>query len=343
MEGKMANIQKYFEKFHENIRTDYDMSSTLRDKRDIILNRIWEYLSKNNLPSFTEMLQGSFAIKTGIKPIKALEYDIDVALRFSFKDDAHTALDVRKWVFDAVKDHTESVEDKGPCTRVTYADGYHVDLVSYAVWDDDSGITQYRFAHKKNGWRPAEPVDLINHIRNAMEKFEDTNDSATNTNQFRRIVRYLRRWMDEAMPYETDSKPTGIGFVFLAINYLSKTLDWIGKSDDRLGLYNMAYSVSNISSRIVLKKPTQEYEDLFRKMTDDDMKSFKERIGKLASDLVQAHQEPDPVKACELLRKHFGDDFPVPEPEDTAKKTIAPAIIPSSSSAKRLFEHERRR
>ncbi len=33
----MANLQKYFEKFHENIRTDYDMSSTLRDKRDIIL------------------------------------------------------------------------------------------------------------------------------------------------------------------------------------------------------------------------------------------------------------------------------------------------------------------
>lgn len=35
----MANLQKYFEKFHENIRTDYDMSSTLRDKRDIILKR----------------------------------------------------------------------------------------------------------------------------------------------------------------------------------------------------------------------------------------------------------------------------------------------------------------
>ena len=339
----MANLQKYFEKFHENIRTDYDMSSTLRDKRDIILKRIREYLSKNNLPGFTEMLQGSFAIKTGIKPIKDLEYDIDVALRFSFKDDEHTAIEVRKWVLDAVKGHTESVEDKGPCTRVTYADRYHVDLVSYAVWDDSFGITQYRFAHKENGWRPAEPFELIDYIKKAMEKFEDTDDSATNTNQFRRVVRYLRRWMDEAMPYETDSKPTGIGFVFLAINYLAKSLDWIGKPDDRLGLYDMAYSVSNVFGRIVLKKPTQEYEDLFRKMTDDDMKSFKERIGNLASDLTLAYQEPDPVKACELLREHFGDDFPVPEPEDTAKKTIAPAIVPSSSSAKRLSEHERRR
>jgi len=329
----MADAQKYFEKFHDNIRTDYDLSSTLRDKRDIILKRIRKYLSTNNLPGFSDMLQGSFAMKTGVKPIGNLEYDIDVALRFSFKENDHSAIEVRKWVFDSVEGHTESVEDKGPCTRVTYADGYHVDLVSYAVWDDDSGITQYRLAHKKNGWRPAEPAELINYIRKAMEAFEDTNDSATSTNQFRRVVRYLRRWIDEAMPYESDSKPTGLGFTLLAINYLAKSLDWTGKPDDRLGLYNMAFSISNILGRIVVKKPTQEYEDLFAKFSDDDIKKFKERIGNLASDLALAYQEPDPVKACKLLSKHFGNDFPVPEPEDTAKKTITPAIVPSSSSA----------
>jgi hypothetical protein len=329
----MADVQKYLEQFHEDIRIDYDLSSTLREKRDIILNRIRKYLSDNKLPGFTEMLQGSYAMKTGVKPIGELEYDIDVALRFSFKEDEHTATEIRKWVFDAVKDHTESVEDKGPCTRVTYADGYHVDLVSYAVWEDDFGITQYRLAHKKNGWRPAEPLELIKYIRKAMERFEDTNDSATSTNQFRRVVRYLRRWIDEAMPYESDSKPTGLAFVLLAVNYLAKELDWTGKPDDRLGLHDMAYSVSNIFGRIVMKKPTQEYEDLFAKLSDDDMKTFKERIGCLASDLALAYQEPDPVKACKLLRKHFGDDFPIPEPADTAKKTIAPAIVPSSSSA----------
>ncbi len=336
----MADMQKYFEKFHENIRTDYDLSSTLREKRDIILKRIRNYLANNSLPSFSEMLQGSFAMKTGVKPIGKLEYDIDVALRFQFKEEDHTAIEVRKWVFDSVKDHTESVEEKGPCTRVTYADGYHVDLVSYAVWEDEYGITQYRLAHKKNGWRPAEPADLIKYVRKAMEKFDDTNDSATSTNQFRRIVRYLRRWIDEAMPYESNSKPTGLGCVLLAVNHLDRKLDWTGKPDDRLGLYDIAYTVSNIIGRIVVKKPTQEYEDLFEKLSDNDIKNFKERLGGLASDLALAYQEPDPVKACELLRIHFGVDFPIPEPEDTAKKTIAPAIVPSSSSAQRLIINE---
>lgn len=329
----MADVQKYFEKFHEKIRTDYDLSSTLREKRDIILKRISKYLSSNNLPSFSEMLQGSFAMKTGVKPIGNLEYDIDVALRFSFKENEHSATEVRKWVFDSIEGHTESVEDKGPCTRVTYADGYHVDLVSYAVWEDDFGITQYRLAHKKNGWRLAEPDELKEYIRKAMVTFEDTNDFSTSTNQFRRVVRYLRRWIDEVIPYESDSKPTGLGFTLLAINYLTKSLDWTGKPDDRKGLYDMANSVSNILGRIIVKKPTQEHEDLFAKLSDDDIKKFKERIGKLASGLAAAYQEPDPVKACKLLRTHFGDDFPVPEPEDSAKKTIAPAIVPSSSSA----------
>ncbi|MFA6411051.1 MAG: nucleotidyltransferase [Syntrophales bacterium] len=329
----MADVQKYLEQFHVSIRMDYDMSSTLREKRDIILRRVRKYLSDNELPGFSEMNQGSYIMKTGVKPIGDLEYDIDVALRFSFKDDEYSATEVRKWVYEAVKNHTESVEDRGPCIRVTYADGYHVDLVTYAMWEDQSNITQYRLAHKKNGWRPSEPAELINYIRDAMERFEGTNDSSTSTNQFRRVVRYLRRWIDEAIPYESDSKPTGLGFVLLADKYLTKKLDWTGKPDDRTALYNMIFTVSNIVGRIVVRKPTQEYEDMFAKLSDAEIKKFKVMIGNLAATLDLADNEPDPVKACEILREQFGSDFPVPDPEDTAKKTTAPAIVPSSSSA----------
>jgi hypothetical protein len=56
-------------------------------------------------------------------------------------------------------------------------------------------------------------------------------------------------------------------------------------------------------------------------------------LGKLADALGQAGEETDPVKASKLLQKYFGDDFPVPEPEDTGTKTKAPAILTSSSSA----------
>ena len=42
----MANVQKYLEQFHQKIRTDYEMSETLRDKRDIIINRIRKHLAE---------------------------------------------------------------------------------------------------------------------------------------------------------------------------------------------------------------------------------------------------------------------------------------------------------
>ncbi len=56
----MANLQKYFEQFHEKIRTDYDINSELADKRDIVLDLVTSYLTDKNLPKFERLLQGSY-------------------------------------------------------------------------------------------------------------------------------------------------------------------------------------------------------------------------------------------------------------------------------------------
>ncbi|MBU0714154.1 MAG: nucleotidyltransferase [Verrucomicrobia bacterium] len=331
----MADIQKHFERFHAIIRIDYEMSQPLREKRDIILDRIRKHLKDNGRPGFDEFLQGSYAMKTGVVPIEELEYDIDVGLRFSFSEKKHTAADVRQWIFEAVDGHTETVNERGPCVRVTYVDGYHVDLVSYAVWDDTLGITQFRLAHKKNGWRPADPPKLIEHVDGAMKPYAGTEDGTTSTNQFRRVVRYLRRWYDEAIPEESEAKPTGLAYVLAAVQYLRPTQTWNSKPNDLLAVQNLATVLSLLPGRIVVKKPTPEYDDLFARLSDGDMNDFKARLVALALDLGSAGRETDPVKACKLAKKHFGRDFPVPEPEETAKKTAAPAIVTSSSSASR--------
>jgi hypothetical protein len=72
---------------------------------------------------------------------------------------------------------------------------------------------------------------------------------------------------------------------------------------------------------------------MFGRLSDDDMNALKQRFASLAEALRQAGTTVDPVRACELLRSQFGDDFPVPTPEDSGKKTKAPAIITSSASA----------
>lgn len=328
----MANVQKYFEQFHQRIRVDYEMSSTLVEKRDIILNRIRKHLSDNGLPGFRELLQGSYKMKTGVIPVAKLEYDIDVGLRFSFKSTDYDAKTVRKWVLDAVDGHTQSVEEKGPCIRVTYADGYHVDLVIYACWTDELDQEQCRLAHKTNGWREADPVGLIACVKAAREPYEGTEDKATKTDQFRRVVRYQRRWIDEEIPIVSESKPTGLAFVLLAIARLRPTLSWMGLPDDRAALEALARGVHQELGRIVAKKPTPEYEDMFSRLSDRDMEALKVRFGVMADALRKADQATDPVEACQILEKIFGDAFPIPEPEETAKKTYAPAVVTHSSS-----------
>jgi hypothetical protein len=147
------------------------------------------------------------------------------------------------------------------------------------------------------------------------------------------VVRYLKRWYDEAIPKESDAKPTGLAFLLLAIQRLSPTYALDGSADDRAALRSVAGYASGVFGRIAVYKPTPEYEDMFGKLSDDDMDALKERFQEMVEALDTAGAATDPVKACEALRKVFGSDFPVPEPENTARKTAAPAIVTSSSSA----------
>jgi len=326
----MAEIQKYFEQFHEKIRIDFEMSDVLREKRDIILDKIRSYLRESDLPSFKELHQGSYAMKTGVKPLDGEEYDIDVGLRFSMSEDDYLAGDVRQWVLDAVEGHTHKVDNMPSCVRVAYAEDYHVDLVCYAVWEDDAGNTEFRLAHRDKGWRPAEPTRLLDLVKEAMQPFEEIEDSATATNQFRRVVRYIRRWIDEN--FEPSARPAGIGIVVLASDHLEPTTKWDGTADDATALRSFANELGTHPGRLVAQKPTPEYEDLLAAFSDSEMEGFKEGLRELSKVIASAQNEIDPVDACKALARILGSDFPVPKAEDTAKKTRGPAIVPSSSS-----------
>src|SRR5262249_26788370 len=154
-----ASLQRYFLEFHKTIRMDDDLNATLREKRDIIVERLAKYLKKENKPGCDVLLQGSYAYKTGVVPINGAEYDIDVGLRFPIAPKEYTAQQVREWVWNAVHGHTEKVSSLRSCVRVVYSDGYHVDLVSYATWEEN-GLEQFKLAHKSNGWRGADPKEL---------------------------------------------------------------------------------------------------------------------------------------------------------------------------------------
>ena len=91
--------------------------------------------------------------------------------------------------------------------------------------------------------------------------------------------------------------------------------------------------IGNTYGRVSAKKPTPEFEDLFGRLSEDEMRDFKKRMTALADALDFAWTTADPVAACERLAEVFGPDFPIPKEEETGEPRKAPAIITSSSSA----------
>ena len=114
----MADVQKNFLDFHEKIKLD-DENQTLREKRDIVLDVLKNNIS-DDAKQYTTFLHGSYSMGTGIKPIDG-DYDIDVGVRFEInKNDYTDPVVPKKWVYDAVEGHTNSVEFKNSCIKVQY-------------------------------------------------------------------------------------------------------------------------------------------------------------------------------------------------------------------------------
>ncbi len=330
----MDELQKQFEKFHEIIRLDYEMNESLREKRDIIIDKIRKHFREKERPSFVVIHQGSYKLRTGVCPIGDLEYDIDIGLVFEDLPEGTTASEVRTWVYESICDHTDDVQSLRNCIRVCYAkEKYHVDLVSYSL-RIINGAEQFELASKNDGWRPAEPTRLVEILKEKLKSFQDAEDSATGTNQFRRIVRYLKRWNDFAIPKESKDRPSGLALTLMVYYNATKSLKWHGSNYDIGALKQVAEWATSTFGRIEVRKLTQEYEDLLAGLSDDAMNDFKDRFKVLLQTLKDAEKEEDLVKACKSLQKVFGPDFPVPEKKkEGLMVTAAPAIVPGSSSA----------
>ena len=337
------SIQSEFKKFNEKIRLDYGTNSELAEKRDTLL-RILE--NDKDLPSFKKLDQGSYAMYTGIKPGDGREYDIDVGLRFNVNKSEYDPMDLKEDIEKLLKNHTEyGAEIKKPCVTVTYKkDGepsYHVDLVVYVYEDKDNTDSQIYIAKGIKGnkdsqkWDKADPKGLVEHINNGVEMGKQRD-------QFRRMLRYLKRWKHRRFDAKGHSEPSSIGLNLIALDNFRYY-----EEDDLSALIHIVDSIVNsfrfegidkdgdflyrIKSPLPIELDFELNSDVFEKMSDRQMTDFKEKAEKLQSDLNGVENETDEHEKYKKLQKIFGDDFEVPEEEKTAKKQYN--YIPSSSSS----------
>ena len=303
----MAHLQKQLEEFHRNIMFDFEQKSDLRDKRDKLLQKITRSLSEQKKPIPILENQGSYIYGVGIKPVSG-DYDIDVGLVFNIKSDAYRATDLRNWIYNAVKKHTENVEQKGPCIRVRYEAGYHVDLVCYAS-NSSKESENFKLAHKNGSWIPSNPKKIKEYVQTARKKFNDTQDNS-GSDQLQRVVRFLKRWIDLMFPKESDDKPTGLAILLYCIETLqSPAFDSQRRSDDLQALIYIAEKARNSDQIIACKPGTGE--NVFQKISDSGMQELISKFQQLHHTLLGARNSDNLKNVCELMRSQFGNDFPL--------------------------------
>ncbi len=353
----MADVQHQMIQFHEAIKLKrFSENALLREKRDRVLNCLDRGLEQLfaelglKPPKYETTDQGSYPLGTGTKPVDG-DYDIDTGIRFKIcKDDYLDPVEVKEWVYFALKDHTERVEIRRSCVTVFYQQDnepiYHVDLAVYSDKDCNPEGKMYLAKGKLNSgrehrfWQESNPQALIDLIKNC---FSDKDDDR----QFRRIIRYLKRWKDVKFSSDGNAAPIGIGITVAAYDWFTpvKTtnsfdntriyddLEALGHFiDSMFAQFKYVYSNGSMVERLTVFLPVSPRCDLFEKMTDNQMADFQEELRNLQTTIEKAKQKVDPIEACQILQKQFGDDFPVPSKVETAQKR-PPAIISSSASA----------
>lgn len=337
----MTPLQKQLLKFNENIRLDYDSNAELREKRDVIVNKL---KANNQLASFESFNQGSYAMHTGVEP-KDKEYDIDVGLLFKVNKNEVDPLEIKCKVKEILEKHTDyGAEIKRPCVTVTYKKNgeraYHVDLAIYAYEDKEDPDSQLYLAKGKSknsedvGWEKSDPNGLKDYIGNI-------EDGAARA-QFRRLVRYIKRWKNLNFSSGGHSEPPSIGLTLLLHDYQLYRED-----DDLTSMYctvnlilnQFVYSSLADDGRRLYRlncgmPPRLRFEpntDIFAKMTDLQMTTFKDKLELLSENLYRAIKEEDSVKQCKILGRAFGDDFPLLDPADSYQ--VQKSFVPYSSSS----------
>ncbi|HEX9731059.1 MAG TPA: nucleotidyltransferase [Thermoanaerobaculia bacterium] len=351
----MARIQKQFEEFHDAIKLRrFGQNATLREKRDIIHLKLRERLPEvfeNNdeeCPAYSFRDQGSYEMGTGTIPLDG-DFDIDQGMYFKVSTSDYTdPVVLKKRVYEALEGHTSSIRIRRSCVTVQYqCKGepiYHVDLAIYSDSNcnvdgkDRLAVGRTNSSEEDRHWEVSDPQHLSDTI---LGRFSDEDRK-----QFRRVVRYLKRWRDENFSTTGNAAPIGIGITVATYDNLQPTYEDVlaGKPDDLSGLRHLAATLldrfrtvwddeeQQSTRRLTVNLPVEPWNDLFERMTNRQMEGLEFKLNRLREALNYAASVADPVDACKELQKVFGDDFPIPEKKETAK-AHAPAIVSSSSSA----------
>lgn len=308
----MADNQKQFEGFLENIQLIGNGLSDLRTSRDANRDRIKKYWKddlKRAVPAFEE--QGSFEMGTVIKPLEG-DYDLDDGMYLKCVGDDpkkwESTATVQGWICSAVKGATKGDPQKRKrCVRIPYQGGYHIDVPAYGI-DSSNKTRVYEKDKNPTAFDESNPVALVEWFNERKKSHADLRD----------LVRFFKAWRDNKKG--SLSKIKSIAMTILIAEKI--------QSNDR---YDFAVvdtarrCAAHIRNGGTVTKPVTPFDDLSAAWTDTDRTSIADAFDALA-DRGKDAIDSDTVREGALIwQKQYGSRFPVPE--EDKEKALTSALI----------------
>ena len=316
----MANCNKLFIDFIDAITPSNKQLQDMKKSREALESKIEKAFKEQLGITISWCTQGSTAKDFRTIIIKADgTYDSDRGAYLSKKPEK-TGKEVQEILLKAVKDHTDGgAKHLFKCIRIIYAGAYNIDMVIYYEVAAETGAY---LARKDGEWVKDDPTQLIEWLK----KYKDDNG------QLIRNIRALKAWSSELSG--KFRMPNGAALaIWAAKNFGSGVKD----RDDKSLLQILEAIQTTVWFNCSCTSPVEPFDNLLEKMTDDDVKKFRDALDSFIKDARVAVNEPNQLKSSELWIKHLGGRFPKGEDADIDKREaslLATAGFVKNQSAK---------
>ena len=329
--GVVVGIQKHFVDFHNRIKLGKkdDAYAKAREKDDSITKEVKDAFSEAGYPVIEDFIQGSLASDTAILK-KGDDFDIDRALVIEGDTAPDNPVEPKKLVCDVLeKRGFKNAKIKKPCVTADYAsENLHIDFPIYKKQGETYKLAVGKRNSDENNreWSDSDPKGLKDWIK---DNSWYIGSPADKQQQYNRVVRYLKRWRDEKFSESVCKKIYSIGLTVMAKRCFVPEFDEEGRPDDLKALKN---TVANMLDRgffqptageqfkVEVYLPVSPYRDIYYGSSVNTGTQFKNKLGSMNSKLRDALNEENEKKQCQILNGLFGEDFHIPEGDNSSAK-----------------------
>ncbi len=320
-------LQKQFKKFDKEIylSNKSDDYQDARTKEHSILSEIKKQFKEKGFSVIEDFRQGSFSTNTAIRKLRG-DFDVDRAIVIRKCDSPSDPLECKQKVYDILENRGfRNHKIKTPCITADYASkNLHID---YAIYQKDDygryeiGLGKPSSNTENKKWELSEIKEFQNWINGSSNETGRRNLTNEEKAQFKRLVRYLKRWRDLKIPEANQKYFYSIGLTIMIKESFIPSIEDNSLENDLESLIqtveylleqkNYFTTWGDNKYNIQVNIPFAPGVDVFRKHGKTQGTVFRNALKNLLEKLKKASDEGTLKKQCEILQGVFGDDFEI--------------------------------